>query len=200
MRMQTAQALVEFTAEQIRLHYGPGPHADGTPQSVHGGGTVTRPSPKGINGVQRRREQGGKWYTPQPKTTGKGVERTVGREGNFDTTHSSSTRYYDDVSREAEAAEQEGNRARLEVAAAHQRIATVARKGRRVPGEWKSDKNAPDTWNYTEPDGTLHSLQVKRTKEGEHRRSAQNAPSEGLDDAGDDSRVTDLGHQSVQER
>lgn len=44
MKTTTAQQLVEFTAEQLRLHYGPGPHADGTPQSVHGGGGKKSPS------------------------------------------------------------------------------------------------------------------------------------------------------------
>jgi hypothetical protein len=38
MQIKTAQQLVEFTAEQIKLHYGPGPHKDGSPQSVHAGG------------------------------------------------------------------------------------------------------------------------------------------------------------------
>src|SRR5574343_1256749 len=38
MKTTTAQQLVAFTAEQLKLHYGPGPHADGSPQTVHGGG------------------------------------------------------------------------------------------------------------------------------------------------------------------
>jgi hypothetical protein len=45
MRTDTARQIVEFTAAQIRLHYGPGPHADGTPQSVHGGGAGPAPAP-----------------------------------------------------------------------------------------------------------------------------------------------------------
>ena len=36
MRTQTATQAGEFTAAM--LHYGPGPHPDGTPQAVHGGG------------------------------------------------------------------------------------------------------------------------------------------------------------------
>jgi hypothetical protein len=36
MRTQTATQAGEFIAAM--LHYGPGPHPDGTPQAVHGGG------------------------------------------------------------------------------------------------------------------------------------------------------------------
>lgn len=41
MQLDTAKQLAEFTAEMIELHYGPGPHPDGSPQEVHGGGGAT---------------------------------------------------------------------------------------------------------------------------------------------------------------
>jgi len=46
MRTQTATQAGEFTAAM--LHYGPGPHPDGTPQSVHGGGAAKK------NGAQAK--------------------------------------------------------------------------------------------------------------------------------------------------
>jgi len=45
MKLSTAQQLVEMTVAQ--LHMGPGPHPDGTPQSVHGGGASPKGQPSG---------------------------------------------------------------------------------------------------------------------------------------------------------
>jgi hypothetical protein len=42
VRASTARLAGEFLAA---LHYGPGPHPDGSPQSVHGGGAVKPPAP-----------------------------------------------------------------------------------------------------------------------------------------------------------
>ena len=42
MKHSTARLIGEFSAA---LHIGPGPHPDGTPQSVHGGGTNLPPKP-----------------------------------------------------------------------------------------------------------------------------------------------------------
>lgn len=47
MKTTTARQLVEFTTAQIALHYGPGPHKDGSPQAVHAGGAnpAAKPPP-----------------------------------------------------------------------------------------------------------------------------------------------------------
>ena len=48
MKLSTAEQLVDLTVAM--LHMGPGPHPDGTPQTVHGGGAVKRPTTKGRAG------------------------------------------------------------------------------------------------------------------------------------------------------
>jgi hypothetical protein len=45
--MSTIDLIAEFTAA---LHYGPGPHPDGSPQSVHAGGAVKPPPPRATAG------------------------------------------------------------------------------------------------------------------------------------------------------
>jgi hypothetical protein len=76
--MLTPQLIGEFTTALIALHLGPGPHPDGSPQSVHAGGKAipgpTRGRPayieRGEGGrLQRQLAGGGFSYQPVGNTS-----------------------------------------------------------------------------------------------------------------------------------
>ena len=133
MRTQTATQAGEFTAAM--LHYGPGPHPDGTPQAVHGGDAAHQGLPDKDAGQMAMD------FTAQPEPQLSPEEAR--RQKAVAARH-----------------RKEANDALAQAANDKLVAAWKSKKDTRVGGEWAKTKY-PDMFTWTDPDGIEHTLQTR---------------------------------------